>query len=100
MSSINDEIFTEEQAAAAPDSAVPEAEIVSQPFSIRVPEWLKAKTGAGDIDSYMNHPMNFSKTSGAARIIRGITGMLGNSFDYAWVDIVLGFFDIRRQRHE
>lgn len=59
---------------------------------------LKAKTGEGAIEDYIQHPLNFNNSHGLARIIRGFTGILG-ALDLAIIDIgvgVLEFFKDRR----
>jgi hypothetical protein len=63
----------------------------------QIPEWLKADTGEGSIESYLDHPMNFNKSRAMARVIRGFTGMFG-SLRYAVIDIVLGGMELGRER--
>ena len=69
----------------APDVPSP----VAPAPTIRVPEFLRAKTGPGAVDEYINHPLNIAGNEDFARIIRGLTGMF-NSLDYAVVDILVG----------
>ena len=52
--------------------------------------FLFVNTGPGPIGSYVDHPLNFSRSEGLAQIIRGLTGFLG-SLEYAVVDLVIGF---------
>lgn len=51
--------------------------------------FLKAKTGPGPIEDYINHPMNFNGGRAAAQILRGLTGLLG-ALDLAIIDILIG----------
>ena len=59
--------------------------------------FLKAKTGEGSIDSYMDHALNFKKSRGVAQIIRGFTGLLGE-LDLAVIDITLGAFQTMKEK--
>lgn len=54
-----------------------------------VSKMLTATTGVGSIESYLDHPMNFSKSLGLAQIIRGLSGLIG-SLDLAMIDVVMG----------
>lgn len=70
---------------------IPPAGEVQEQRVFQIPEFLKAKTGSGSIESYIEHPMNMGKSEPFARILRGLTGMF-NSLDYAIIDIVIGGF--------
>lgn len=59
-------------------------------------DFLLAKTGDGSIESYIDHPLNFSRSKGLAQIIRGATGLVGE-LDLAIVDIGLGAFNMMRE---
>jgi hypothetical protein len=59
------------------------------PPRFQIPEFLKAPTGAGAVEDYINHPMNIKKNEHFARVLRGLTGMF-NSLDYAIIDVVIG----------
>lgn len=59
--------------------------------------FLKAPTGSGSIDSYIEHPMNFNNSKSLAQVIRGFTGMLG-SLDLAIIDIVIGGLNFAKER--
>jgi hypothetical protein len=59
--------------------------------------FLKAKTGEGAIEDYIEHPMNFNKSKSLAQIIRGMTGMLG-ALDLAIFDIVIGGLNFSKER--
>lgn len=58
--------------------------------------FLKAKTGPGSIEDYMDHPMNFKKSKGMAQMLRGFTGIAGE-LDLAIVDITLGAFQFVKE---
>lgn len=51
--------------------------------------FLKARTGEGPVESYLDHPLNFTSSKAMAHTIRGMTGMLG-ALDLAVVDIGVG----------
>jgi hypothetical protein len=51
--------------------------------------FLKAETGEGSIDQYLEHPLNFNNSKPMARVIRGLTGMFDN-LNLAIIDIVIG----------
>jgi hypothetical protein len=59
--------------------------------------FLKAPTGEGSIESYMDHPMNFNRSKSLAQIIRGMTGMLGE-LNLAIFDVVIGAFNYVKER--
>lgn len=59
--------------------------------------FLKAKTGEGSIDFYLEHPMNFNESRAVARILRGASGMVGE-LDLAVIDIAVGVMDFMRGR--
>lgn len=58
--------------------------------------FLLAKTGEGSVDSYIDHPLNFSRSKGIAQILRGATGLVGE-LDLAVVDIGVGAFNVFRE---
>lgn len=59
--------------------------------------WIRAKTGPGTIESYINHPLNTSGSRGVAQMLRGATGLLGD-LDLAVIDIGLGAVEVLRER--
>lgn len=59
--------------------------------------WLKAKTGPGTIESYIDHPLNTSKSRGIAQILRGATGLAGD-LDLAVIDIGLGLVEVIKEK--
>jgi len=60
---------------------------------------IKAPTGAGGIDDYIGHPLNLNNSPALAKIIRGLTGILGN-LDLAIVDIVMGMIQLVLDRQK
>ncbi len=59
--------------------------------------WLKAKTGPGTIESYIDHPLNTTKSHGVAQILRGATGLAGD-LDLAVIDIGLGLVEVIKEK--
>jgi hypothetical protein len=59
---------------------------------IKLPDFMKAKTGEGSIEDYLEHPLNFNKSNAIARMIRGATGLLG-ALDLAIIDIGVGLLE-------
>lgn len=67
-------------------------DVVDEVKTEEKPLWykvLKSKTGKGGVDDYTGHPLNWDNSYTTARIIRGLTGMMG-SLDYAIVDVAIG----------
>lgn len=60
-------------------------------------DFLKAKTGEGAISDYLNHPLNFNQSEGMARVIRGVTGLMGD-LDLAIVDVFVGALDLFKSK--
>jgi len=58
---------------------------------------LKADTGEGSIESYIEHPLNFSKSEGLAQVLRGITGIFGN-LELALIDVLMGFLKMSKEK--
>lgn len=58
---------------------------------------ITAETGAGSVESYINHPMNFNESKSVARILRGLTGMFDN-LNYAIIDVIIGGLDLLKSR--
>lgn len=86
------ETQTEEAAAAAVES-----EVIEPQRRFVIPAWVKSQTGPGDVDEYINHPMNFGHSLGFAQILRGLTGIVGE-LRYALLDIGLGLLQINKER--
>ncbi len=59
--------------------------------------FLQAKTGAGSIEDYIEHPMNIGKSKGMAQLIRGFTGLFG-ALDLAIIDIVVGMMQFTKEK--
>lgn len=66
-------------------------------FSMPDFSFLLAKTGDGSIEDYIDHPLNRTRSHGVAQMLRGFTGILGET-DYAIVDIALGAFEVTKER--
>ena len=60
---------------------------------------ILAKTGPGDIDDYLKHPLNRSGSRGIAQILRGVTGILGET-DFAIVDMALGALEFTKEKKQ
>lgn len=58
---------------------------------------LKAPTGEGAVEDYMDEPLNFDKTKSTARLLRGFTGLLG-SLNLAIIDIIIGMLEKVKER--
>ncbi len=58
---------------------------------------LTAETGSGSLDSYIDHPMNFNGSRSLARILRGLTGLIGN-LNLAIIDIGLGVLEFSKEK--
>ena len=78
----------DDDVSAAQRSPAPEQDSSPPPGAW---DLLKKPTGDGQLEDYLNHPLNVSSSAGLAQVIRGLTGLLG-SLDFAVVDIVLGAF--------
>lgn len=59
--------------------------------------FLATKTGAGGIEEYIEHPLNFNKGKGMAQIIRGFTGLFG-ALDLAIIDILVGILQVSKEK--
>ena len=58
---------------------------------------LTAETGEGSVGDYIDHPMNFLKSKGLAKVLRGFTGIFG-SLSLAIIDIALGTLEFSKER--
>ena len=89
---LNEAIRDEAAEAAAAETITPAADVeVAQGVRFAMPDlsFLLAKTGAGAVEEYIDHPLNFDGAKSTARILRGLTGIAGE-LDYALIDIGLG----------
>lgn len=55
--------------------------------------FLKAPTGEGSVHDYIDHALNFNNSKGMARVLRGVTGLMGD-LNLAIVDIIVGALDV------
>ncbi len=55
--------------------------------------FLLKKTGPGNVETYLDHPMNPKRSKGRGRFLRGCTGIAGD-LDLAIIDIALGGFEM------
>lgn len=56
-------------------------------------ELFRVETGAGEINDYIDLPLNFDRSEGLAQILRGASGFIGANFlRSAILDIVVGFW--------
>jgi hypothetical protein len=92
----DEENTIEDEILGTPVMEVEEAESGRSEIGLNL-EFLKAKTGDGSIESYLDHPLNFTKSLGLARIIRGLTGLLG-ALDLAVIDIGLGLLEFLKEK--
>lgn len=90
MKSIEEYLGSGDVGDVGDDAGIPGQE-AGETLKVKLPDFLLAKTGPGNIESYINHPLNVKDNAGLAQIIRGLTGMF-NSLDYAVVDIIVGAF--------
>ncbi len=65
----------------------------------RVTSWLRSETGEGSVEDYVEHPMNFNKSKSVARMLRGLTGIMGN-LRLAVIDIVMGGMEFAKERKQ
>jgi hypothetical protein len=93
--SINDEMVREEIQQENPEQFVPETPSGGG-MSINL-SFLKAPTGEGSVEDYMDEPLNFDKSKSTARILRGFTGLLG-ALNLAIIDIVIGMLEKVKER--
>ena len=88
-----DEAIREDYETETAENAAPEfetAESYGGPrYTLPNLDFLKAPTGPGAIEDYIDHPLNFDGEKSTARIIRGCTGIFG-ALDFGLTDIILG----------
>lgn len=106
LTSIKEQVIAEGTTPAAPiggDRLPVSNEVITTPAqddgAIDLLEILKKPTGEGDITDpiYMQHPFNYDGKKSTARILRGLTGMLGN-INFAVADIILGVIEKWQER--
>lgn len=78
-----------------PENSVKEE--VAQGFRLDL-SWLKAETGEGEIEDYVNHPLNFNGSMGIAQALRGFAGFMGNGSQlrFAVIDVLFGLNRFRK----
>lgn len=92
---INQIPFTEgADPAAAFDPMIEQQPLIRKPiFDFSK---LKAETGQGDLAEYKDHPLNWNRSKGVARMIRGCTGLFGQ-LNMAVIDILIGWFEYNNE---
>ena len=95
----NSNDYTEDLDAPFTDPEDPEENYGSYAGGFQLPDldFLKARTGDGSIEDYIEHPLNNHGSRGVAQILRGLTGMFG-SLDLGIVDVVLGAFEFTKEK--
>jgi len=88
-----EQIINEEQGDPAPEAT---EEKIEEPKSFDF-GFIMAETGEGNVEDYLEHPLNFNQSVGLARILRGLTGMLGN-LRLAIIDIGFGLLEMSKER--
>lgn len=84
--------FVEEAAAAAENEAA-----AGPGISFDLLGFLRTPTGPGSVESYRDHPLNRNGSGGVAQVLRGCTGLFG-ALDLAVIDIMIGSFEVIRER--
>jgi len=72
-----------------PDPNTFQERIVPPPEPAIWEKILNAPTGEGELIEYYHHPLNFNFSEPLARILRGLTGIIGN-LNLALADILVG----------
>lgn len=95
-------VYEEKEAEKGFATAVPGADDIPESeygggFTMPDLGFLKARTGAGSIETYLDHPLNRTHSHGVAQILRGVTGLAGD-LDLAVVDIGLGVLQVMKER--
>lgn len=60
--------------------------------------FLLKPTGPGDVEDYLQHPLNAKRSKGLAQALRGATGLFGDGLRAALADIVFGGMEYMRER--
>lgn len=85
--------------AGLTDTATMRPAVEAEPVA-EEPWWkrlLTAETGEGEIDAYRSHPLNWDGSLEVARLLRGLTGMLGN-LRLAIVDVAFAIVKLATRR--
>lgn len=101
MPTLDDIANSDQLQQSIPEMPIPEMPVQEVQTSGRMQEimskFLTAETGEGAIGDYIEHPLNFAKSKGLARILRGFTGIFG-SLSLAVIDIALGALEFSKER--
>lgn len=101
MPTLDDIANSDQLQQPIPEMPIPEMPVQEVQTSGRMQEimskFLTAETGEGAIGDYIEHPLNFAKSKGLARILRGFTGIFG-SLSLAVIDIALGTLEFSKER--
>lgn len=65
----------------------------------RIVDWLRQKTGKGDLSDYLKHAANPTGDEHGARIARGLSGLFGG-LDFALLDVFMGLWGLAKQSAE
>ena len=76
----------------------PEQEVEAEEEGVDILEILKRPTGEGEVEAYLDHPLNFNGSYSMARILRGLTGMLGQDLKLAVIDLTVGTYQFIQER--
>lgn len=94
--SINEEMYQEQVQQETIEAEQPQQVNSGLTFNFG---FLKAPTGDGAVEDYMDEPLNFDKSKSTARILRGFTGLLG-ALNLAIIDIVIGMLEKVKERKQ
>jgi len=72
-------------------------ENIEQESGFNLKEFIMTETGNGEVSEYTTHPLNFNKSEGMARILRGLTGFFKKSLKLAIIDILVGTYQLMGQ---
>jgi hypothetical protein len=100
MSTIDDMVKAEGPAIGAAELATqldPEAVVSSGGGGLDL-SFLMKETGPGEIEAYLNHPLNARRSRGLAQMLRGFTGFFGDGLRAAIADIAFGGMEYVRER--
>ena len=61
--------------------------------------FLMAPTGEGNVEQYIDEPLNFDQKKSTARILRGFTGMVG-SLNLGIIDVIMGVLEKVREKKQ
>jgi len=60
--------------------------------------FLLKPTGPGDVEDYLQHPLNAKRSKGLAQALRGATGLFGDGLRAALADMFFGGMEYMRER--